>query len=110
MSDMNYDVVVVGSGAGGMLAAIRAHDLGLKAVVIEKTARYGGTSAIPGVGIWIPSNAWIKELDAERKRDATAAKALPYLRHCTEGKVSDDRLNAYISASVALVDYLDHLG
>ncbi|HHT8991032.1 TPA: FAD-binding protein, partial [Burkholderia cenocepacia] len=37
-----FDVVVVGSGAGALLAACRAADHGLSVVVIEKTARYGG--------------------------------------------------------------------
>jgi len=107
MSDLNYDVVVVGSGAGGMLSAIRAHDLGLKSIVIEKTDRYGGTSAVSGGGIWIPRNPW---LDEKEKDADTEQKALDYLRTCTEGKVSDDRLRAYIKYSTQLIDYLDELG
>ena len=51
-----YDVVVVGTGAGAMLTAARAHDLGLSVLVIEKTDKYGGTSAVSGGGIWIPNN------------------------------------------------------
>ncbi|MGH8330664.1 MAG: FAD-binding protein, partial [Pseudomonas sp.] len=47
------DVLVIGSGAGGMTAALRAHDLGLNALLIEKSAEYGGTSAVSGGGIWI---------------------------------------------------------
>ena len=57
----NFDVVVVGSGAGAMLAAIRAHDKGQSVLVIEKSKYYGGTSAISGGGIWIPNNHQFKK-------------------------------------------------
>ena len=40
-----YDLIVVGSGAGALVAAIRAAELGLKPVVIEKAELVGGTSA-----------------------------------------------------------------
>ncbi len=103
MADMHYDVVVVGSGAGGILTAIRAHDLGLRTVVIEKTDRYGGTSAVSGGGIWIPSCPWIKDPDIDQK-------SLEYLRFCTDRQVSDERLNAYIRSSTQMVEYLDELG
>ncbi|MGL6070137.1 FAD-binding protein, partial [Craterilacuibacter sp.] len=56
-----FDVVVVGSGAGAMLTAIKAHDEGLSVVVLEKSGQYGGTSAISGGGIWIPLNEQIKD-------------------------------------------------
>ena len=46
--DHEFDVVVVGSGAGGMTAAICAHDLGQSVVVLEKSDLYGGTTAISG--------------------------------------------------------------
>ncbi|WP_176513384.1 FAD-dependent oxidoreductase [Pseudomonas faucium] len=38
------DVLVIGAGAGGMTAALRAHDLGLDTLLIEKRDRYGGRS------------------------------------------------------------------
>ena len=54
-----FDVIVVGSGAGALLAAIRASDEGLKPLVIEKADLVGGTSALSGGGIWIPTyNEW----------------------------------------------------
>jgi len=54
--DECYDVLVIGSGAAGMTAALRAHDLGLNALVIGKSGKYGGTSAVSGGGIWISDN------------------------------------------------------
>ena len=43
-----YDVIVVGSGSGGALAALRAIELGLSVLIIEKAHKYGGTSATSG--------------------------------------------------------------
>lgn len=56
----DYDLVVVGSGAGALTAAITAQAQGLRVLVIEKTDKYGGTSALSGGGIWIPCNHHFK--------------------------------------------------
>lgn len=93
------DVIVVGSGAGGLLAAVRAHDLGLKPIVIEKTDRYGGTTAVSGGGLWIPNNEWNKDVDSPEK-------ALTYLKACTEGRVPEDKLRAYIEFAPVMHQYL----
>ena len=51
---MQYDVIVIGSGPGGYVAAIRCAQLGLKTAIIEKYATYGGTCLNVGC---IPSKA-----------------------------------------------------
>ena len=56
MSD-TYDVVVVGGGPGGYVAAIRAAQLGLKAAVVEKRGKLGGTCLNVGC---IPSKALLQ--------------------------------------------------
>jgi len=58
--DASYDVVVVGSGAAGLTAGLTAKLQGMKSLVIEKTDRYGGASAISGGALWIPNNHIIK--------------------------------------------------
>ena len=45
---MNYDVIVIGSGAGGLTTAIVAALVGLKVLVVEKTSSFGGTTALSG--------------------------------------------------------------
>lgn len=51
-----YDVVVVGSGAGAMTGALLAAKAGLEVAVVEKTDLLGGTSAYSGAAIWLPGS------------------------------------------------------
>ena len=51
---MSYDVIVIGTGPGGYVCAIKAAQLGLKVAVVEKRATYGGTCLNVGC---IPSKA-----------------------------------------------------
>jgi len=62
MTEMTVDVLVLGSGVGGLVAALTAKELGLQAVVVEKSARLGGSSAMSGGGIWLPCNPLIESL------------------------------------------------
>jgi 3-oxosteroid 1-dehydrogenase len=50
------DVVVAGSGIGGMAAAIRAHDLGASVAVVEKADHVGGATAWSGGQVWVGAN------------------------------------------------------
>ena len=52
--DKVVDVLVVGSGGGGMTAALTAQAAGLDTLVVEKSAQFGGSTALSGGGIWVP--------------------------------------------------------
>jgi len=101
--DHRFDVVVVGSGAGGMLAAICAHDFGQSVVVIEKAEVYGGTTAISGGAVWVPCNHQIIQLGGSDSRE----DALTYLKAATRGMVSEARLHAYLDSAPQLVRFLE---
>uniref|UniRef100_UPI003F496D74 FAD-dependent oxidoreductase n=1 Tax=Cupriavidus yeoncheonensis TaxID=1462994 RepID=UPI003F496D74 len=98
-----FDVVVVGSGAGAMLAACRASDEGLSVVVLEKSSQYGGTSAISGGGIWIPLNHHIAPAGGHDSYDA----ALTYLKACTGSDSDPARLSAYLEHAPRMLRYLE---
>ncbi|WP_233809916.1 FAD-dependent oxidoreductase [Paraburkholderia sp. HP33-1] len=95
------DVLVIGSGAGGMLAANRARDLGLNVMVIERSDRYGGTSALSGGGIWVPCNRDMGDKDSRED-------ALTYLRACSQGRVAEEKLCAYVDTAATMIDYLSN--
>jgi len=51
-----FDLVVVGAGGAGMATALTAAASGLRALVVEKAPRFGGSTARSGGGVWIPGN------------------------------------------------------
>ncbi len=94
-----FDVVIVGSGAAGMTAGLTAARHGLRAVVVEKARRFGGSTARSGGGVWIPNN------DALRRdgvRD-TAEDARAYLAHIVGDAVADDRQQAFLDHGPAML-------
>ena len=70
--DLTCDLLVVGSGASGLSAAVTAAWLGLDVIVAEKDAQIGGTSAWSGGWMWVPRNPLaveagiIEDIDAPR--------------------------------------------
>lgn len=106
MEQQDFDVVVVGSGAGALLAAIRAADEGLKALVVEKMPQLGGTSATSGGGIWIPDN---HDMPKAGLRDSVQA-AYRYVKTCARGLASDDRVLAYVETARHMARYLGQIG
>ncbi len=70
------DIVVVGSGAAGLSAALRAAHLDAKVLVIEKAAVIGGTTAMSGGCIWVPNHHHQAALGVSDSRD----DAMDYIR------------------------------
>ncbi|WP_030410080.1 FAD-dependent oxidoreductase [Streptomyces sp. NRRL S-1448] len=97
--DHTYDVVVVGSGAAGMAAALTARLRGLTALVVEKTDVYGGTTALSGGAVWVPNNF---HLDAAGLGD-TPEKARAYLDATVGDRVPADRKDAYLEHGPRMV-------
>lgn len=60
--DTEVDVLVVGSGASGLSAAIKAADAGLRTLVLESTEKWGGTTNLSGGGLWMPNNPLMAKL------------------------------------------------
>ena len=71
--DLEVDWVSIGSGLGGVCAAIAAHDCGAKCVLLEKSPRLGGLSGFGGGEVFVPNNHKMRELgieDADEQADA----------------------------------------
>jgi 3-oxosteroid 1-dehydrogenase len=102
--DYSYDVVVVGSGNGGLTAALCSYEMGTRDVlVIEKSDLYGGTSSISGGGVWIPGNRYARAAGAEDSAD----QARTYLRQLiSEEEVPAYQLDNFLENGPKMVDFL----
>tara|TARA_B100000989_G_scaffold111892_3_gene82088 strand:- start:3153 stop:4871 length:1719 start_codon:yes stop_codon:yes gene_type:complete len=101
--DNEFDVVVIGTGNGGLTSAICARDGGASVLVIEKSNQYGGTSATSGGGVWIPNNRYaIAENVNDSYDDAKA-----YINSVSpEGMIEDDLIETYLEHGPKMIDYL----
>lgn len=98
----DVDVLVVGSGAGALAAANRALDKGLSVKVVEKTAFWGGTSAISGGALWLPANG---QYPADNR-----SLARRYMLACIGAQADEDRVDAYLERVEQTVAFLDGKG
>lgn len=90
--DITVDVLVVGTGASGMATAITAASQGLKVLVVDKEARYGGTTARSGGWLWIPGTHLAKEQGINEPKGA----AMAYMKHETTTHFDEKRVNAFL--------------
>ncbi len=103
--DHVVDVLIVGSGGGGMTAALTAHAAGLDALVVEKSPYFGGSTALSGGGIWVPG------APAQRREgyNPSPEAVVTYLLRITEGLVSEARIRQYVQAAPQMLEFLENL-
>jgi len=102
-ADHACDVLVIGSGAGGLAAAVTAAKLGLSVLVVEKAAVYGGTTARSGGWLWIPCNG---PSAREGVVDSVAA-ARTYLQYETGNHFDAERIDAFLEAGPRMVEFFE---
>ena len=68
--DLEADVICVGSGAGGLGAAITAHEHGASVMVLEKSEQLGGVTAFSMGEVWVPGNHLAKALGMDDSIEA----------------------------------------
>ena len=99
--EISCDLLVIGSGAGGLSAAVTAAHLGLKVIVAEKEAHYGGTTAWSGGWMWLPRNAMATEAGIVED----IATPLSYLRHELGAQFDEARALAFLNAGPHMVEF-----
>ena len=95
------DVLVIGSGAAGMAAAVTARHHGLDVLVVEKEATFGGTTARSGGWLWIPGTSLAKSWGIEEDPDA----ARTYLRHEAGNSFDSERVDAFLENGPKAIDF-----
>ncbi len=100
---MNWDVIVVGSGAAGMAAAVRAAKGGLKVLVLEKADCFGGTTSVSGGGIWIPGSPQAK---AEGLNDSPEI-ARGYILKAIGETARTELIDAYLDNGPEMVSWFE---
>ncbi|PZQ47592.1 MAG: 3-oxosteroid 1-dehydrogenase [Rhodovulum sulfidophilum] len=100
--DVSCDVLVIGSGAGGLSTAVTAKKHGLDVVVIEKAPVFGGTTAFSGGVLWIPGNGRAKQ-DPRESRE----RAREYLKAETGNFFQDDMIEAFLDTGPAMLDWFE---
>lgn len=102
MTGQEYDVVVVGSGAAGMVAALTAAHQGLSTVVVEKAPHYGGSTARSGGGVWIPNNEILKRDGVKDTADA----ARKYLHAIIGDAVPAQKIDTYLDRGPEMLSFV----
>ena len=101
--DYEVDVVVLGSGASGLVAAIAAADAGAKVAVFERADKVGGTSATSGGIVWVPNNPHQAQHGVQDSRES----ALAYLGSLSLGVMDMELATAYIDRGPEMIRYLE---
>lgn len=103
MNSLEVDVLVAGSGAGALTAALVAAAAGHRVLIAEKTQYWGGTSATSGGFIWIPAS----ELAAAAGGQDTVSEGFEYLRAIVGDGVTDGNIRAFVESARHMLTWLE---
>ena len=101
--DQEVDLLVFGSGAAGMTAALVGAHEGLEVVLCEKSSQVGGTTATSAGSLWIPGAGPI----VRNGRAESDEEARRYLQGELGEHIRWDLMDAFLTAGPAAIDYLE---
>jgi succinate dehydrogenase/fumarate reductase flavoprotein subunit len=99
--DVTCDVLVIGSGAAGMAAALKGADEGLSVIVVEKERYFGGTTAISAGWSWLPGNPAAESVGDTREDQ------LRYLRSLSPEHFNAEGVEAFLDNVSETIEFFD---
>ncbi|WP_265502567.1 FAD-binding protein [Paracoccus beibuensis] len=99
------DLLIIGTGAAGMAAAISAHHAGLSPVLVDKADVWGGSTAVSGGAIWVPDNPLMRRAGMSDDRGA----ARRYIQSEAGNQFNAELVDAFLEAGPqAIAFFNDH--
>lgn len=98
-----FDVVVLGTGAAGLTAAVTAARNGARVGLFEKAPEVGGTTAWSGGHVWIPCNPHQAAIGVSDSPE----EAVTYIMSLSRGLLEEKLVRAYVAAGPEMVEFLD---
>ena len=107
--DRSVDLVIAGSGGGGMVAGLAALDCGLEPLIVEKQALVGGSTGLSGGIVWLPNNPLMRADGIADSHD----DGLAYLADVV-GDIgapsSPERREMFLTAGYEMINFLIRKG
>ena len=107
--DKSVDLLIAGSGGGGMVAALAALDSGIEPLVVEKQDLVGGSTGMSGGMVWLPNNPLMRDEGIPDSHE----DGLAYFDDVVGdiGEVSSPaRREMFLTAGVEMIDFLVRKG
>ncbi len=101
--NLEVDVVVIGSGAAGAVAALAAHAGKARVAVLEKTDKFGGTTAVSGGVVWVPCNKHMAALGIADSLD----EAIGYVTRLADGRSEPALIRRYLETAPEMLDFVE---
>jgi succinate dehydrogenase/fumarate reductase flavoprotein subunit len=102
-AQIETDVLIIGSGGAGLIAALAAHQAGAKVALIEKAAKAGGTTAVSGGVLWIPNNHHMAKAGIADSR----AEALRYIRRLADGRSDEKLIETFLDEAPQMLKFVE---
>ncbi len=101
--DLETDVLVIGSGGAGLAAALAAHEAGARVLVIEKSDKVGGATAVSGGVLWVPCNHHMADAGIKDSRE----EALRYTARLADGRSSAALIETFIDEAPKMLRFIE---
>jgi len=102
ISSRTTDVIVLGTGAAGLVAALATREAGVSVELFEKTDAVGGTTAISGGTCWVPDHAHGGFDPADERQ-----RAMAYLASLSHGFIRDELAAALIDHGPQVFEWIE---